>query len=564
MSLFGAIQQSANALRLSQLGLQVVGNNIANANTPGYIRQELVQATAVGNRYGDAIVGNGARAVGVVQKIDNFVVQRMRDTISQLAYNQQLGSANAELETIINELGDNDLSTLMSSFSSALHDLANQPGNASLKSLVLQRGEELASGFKSVATAAQKIQATSIQEIGSATTEINRITKEIAYLNTRIVEMEGGRTSGSDAVGLRDERLKSLDELAEYVNINAVEQANGSVTVIVGGDYLVADGIPREVKTHLNSAEGSLEVRFADTDSELEVTGGKLRGYYDSRDAVGGNFLAKIDQVATDVIQTVNRIHSQGQGSVGLQHVVGDYQVTNEFAPFEQSGLTTPIDNGSFTIKVIDARTGLTTSHDLFIKQQGLPSDTTMNDLVSQLDAISGVTAKLSNDGRLVLDSDSDAISFSFEKDSSGILGALGVNTFFRGNSSATIEVKPEFESQPNLLAVSLNGIGNGADNALNLATAFETSFDYLGGQSIQDLYQSAVVETTQKINAQKGVSDGLLTYFQSLQAAHLGTSGVNLNEEAINMMQYQRSFQATSKLISTANEMLDTLVNML
>ena len=564
MSLFGAIQQSANSLRLNQLGLQVVGNNIANANTPGYIRQELLQATAVGNRFGDAIVGNGARAVGVVQKLDNFVIERMRDTASKLAYNQQLGAANGELETIINELGDNDLSTLMSSFSNALNDLANQPGNASLKSLVIERGKELATGFQNIADAAQKIQATSVQEIGTAATEINRITKQIAYLNTRIVEMEGGRTSGSDAVGLRDERLKALDELAQYVNIQSVEQASGSVTVLVGGDYLVADGIPREVTTHINSSDGVLEIRLADTDSTLQVTGGKLRGLYDARDSVAGGFLSKMNSVATDVIQTVNRLHSQGQGSVGLQHVVGDYQVDNEFAPFEQSGLKTPIDNGSFTIKVVDARTGLTTSHDVFIKQQGLPSDTTMQELVTRLDGISGITAKLSNDGRLVLDSDSSAISFSFEKDSSGILGALGVNTFYRGDSAATIEVKPEFDSQPNLLAVSLNGIGNGADNALKMATAFETTFDFLGGQSIQDLYQSAVVDTTQAINAQKGVSDGLLTYYQSLEAAHLGTSGVNLNEEAITMLQYQRAFQATSKLIATANEMLETLVNML
>ncbi len=73
MSLFGAIQLSSNALRVGQLGLQVVGNNISNANTPGYIRQELVQAPAAGYRLGDSIVGQGVVSVGVKQQIDTFV-----------------------------------------------------------------------------------------------------------------------------------------------------------------------------------------------------------------------------------------------------------------------------------------------------------------------------------------------------------------------------------------------------------------------------------------------------------------------------------------------------------
>ena len=68
--------------------------------------------------------------------------------------------------------------------------------------------------------------------------EINRLTERVAKLNQRIVETEGGRTSGSDAVGLRDERLSVLQDLAKIVDIRAVEQVSGSVTVFVGGEYL--------------------------------------------------------------------------------------------------------------------------------------------------------------------------------------------------------------------------------------------------------------------------------------------------------------------------------------
>ena len=563
MSLFGAVQQSANSLRVSELGLQVTGNNIANANTPGYIRQELIQSSAEGVRMGDAIVGFGVRAVGVVQKLDEFTLQRMRDTASKLAMNEQMAASNGEIETAMNELTGNDISTLMSNFANSFHDLANQPGNNSLKTVVLSRGQELADGLRSLRSTAGEVQGKTSQDIKSTTSDINRLTDQIAKLNVRIVEMEGGRTSHSDAVGLRDERIKALDELANLVDIQATEQASGAVTVSVGGDYLVADGIPRQVRTVVDSKSGSLDVRFVDTDAPLQATAGKLKGLYESRDGLAGGFISKIDGLAHDVIVQVNRIHSQGQGSAGFQNVLGDYAVENEFAPLEQAGLRAPIDNGTFVVKIQDARTGLTTTHDIVVKQQGLPSDSTAIDIVNQLDAIAGISARFTNEGKLSIDSDSPAIQFSFASDSSGVLAAFGVNTFFKGSGADDIQVKSELKDQPSLLAVSLDGVGKGAANALKLADAFESATDQLGGQTIREIYNNIVVDTTQEVSSQKTATEGLRNFYQTLEAKHLGTSGVSLDEEAIRMMLYQRSFQATSKLISTANELLNTLVNM-
>jgi flagellar hook-associated protein 1 FlgK len=88
VSLFGAVQSSSNALRVNQIGLQVVGNNIANANTPGYIRQELVQTAAQGYRSGDVIVGQGVLAIGVQQKVDNLVLDRLRSATSEVSYQE--------------------------------------------------------------------------------------------------------------------------------------------------------------------------------------------------------------------------------------------------------------------------------------------------------------------------------------------------------------------------------------------------------------------------------------------------------------------------------------------
>ena len=112
-------------------------------------------------------------------------------------------------------------------------------------------------------------------------------------------------------------------------------------------------------------------------------------------------------------------------------------------------------------------------------------------------------------------------------------------------------------------MAVSLNGVGNGADNAIRIAEAFTKPTELLGGRSVNALYDKMIAGTTREISSQKGVTDGLRNFQQSLEAQNLGISGVNLDEEAVKMLLYQRAFQATSKLVSVASEMLNTLVNL-
>jgi len=567
MSLFSAIQGSANALRVNQLGLQVVGNNIANVNTPGYIRQELVQAPAPGYKSGQLIIGQGVQAVGIQQKLDNFVIDRLRQTQSQLSYQEQVEGTNTQIESLLNELTDKDFSSNLSRFANAFQDVANQPGSDSIRTLAISRGQELSTQLRSLSSSIDDISKRNQTEISAAATDINRIIQSIAKLNHRIVEVEGGALSNSDAVGLRDERLKVLDELASFVDISVSEEPTGSVTVFVGGDYLVSNGIPRPVKASLSSNEqnNSLEIRLVDTDVALNVSGGKVKGLYESANAAtSSGFKGKLNSLASDVIRVVNRLHSQGQGLKGFGITTGETVLKNNSVPLEQANASLDIDNGSFTIEVKDAKTGRTKTVDIFVRQQGLPSDTTAQQLAASIDAIDGISSRITNDGRFEIKSDSEAVKFSFANDTSGALAALGINTFFRGNSAATIEVRQAIINDPSQLAASVKGIGNGADNAIKIAEAFTKPTELLGGRSINALYDELISGTTRDINSQKGVTDGLRNFKQTLEAQHLGISGVNLDEEAVKMLLYQRAFQATSKLVSVAAELLDTLVKII
>ncbi|MFN7892836.1 MAG: flagellar hook-associated protein FlgK [Pirellula sp.] len=566
MSLFSAIQGSANALRVNQLGLQVVGNNIANVNSPGYIRQELVQAPAYGYKAGDLIIGQGVESIGVQQKVDELVLARLRETQSQLSYQEQIESSNGDLEAILNELTDKDLSTRFSALASAFQDIANQPGSDPIRAIAIQRGQELASQLRSISNGVVESANRNRQDVGLAVDQVNRLSDSIAKLNRRIIEVEGG--TNSSAVGLRDERIAALDELSTYVDISVTEQFNGSVTVFVGGDYIVSDGIPRSVvakRIEDNADSSGIELRFVDTDSRLEVQGGKIRGLYDSiRANSQEGFLGKIDGMTRDIIHVVNRIHSQGQGTKGFTNLTGETVIGKTNVPFEVSNPDFNIDNGSFVVRLTDARTKLTTTYDIPVQQQGSLDDTTADQLAARLDVISGISASITNDGRLQIKSDSSAISFSFAEDTSGALAALGINTFFVGNSAATIGVRSGISQDHSQLAISSDGVGNGARNAIKIAEAFNEPSDLLGGRSLSGIYSTIVSETTREINTQKGVTDGLRNFLQTLEAKHLGISGVNLDEEAVKMLLYQRAFQATSKLVTTVSEMLDTLVNII
>ena len=565
MSLFATIQTSANALQVSQLGLQVVSNNVANANTPGYIRQELVQSTGPAVLVGGVLLGYGVRANGVVQKFDDFTANQLRETLSNLESSKALDNLYGQIESVFSELSDNDLSTKLADFSGSIQDVLNQPGNTSLRRLVIERGKSLTNDIRSADSKLRDLKTTLNQGIRDSAIEINRLTDRIAKLNTKIVEIEGGGAVNSDAVGLRDERQQTLNSLAEIVDIRASEQQSGSVTVFVGGEYLVSDGMQRKVTVNVTQRanDSTIELRLADTDSPLQVSSGRLKGYYDARDRAVSTASADLDKFAKDLIEQFNLIHTQGQGLTGFSRVTGTNAADDTTAAIDLAGLPVKIKNGEFEIQINDSLSGLTQTHVVRVQLNGGTNDSSLADVTASIDAIPGISASLTQEGKLRIESDSDKITFSFQNDSTNFLAAAGINTFFEGNSAATIAVNSVVVNDPRMFAASSSGVGGGTDNALKLAQAFDEPLAQLDGRSIKQSYEDLVVRTTQEINVQSGVTDGLQNYYKVLEGKLLGVTGVNLDEEAVKMIYYQRAFQASGRVIQVSSELLDTLMKL-
>jgi flagellar hook-associated protein 1 FlgK len=565
MTIFGFIQQSSAALKVAELGIQIVGNNVANANTPGYIRQELVQQSAIGMKIGNFSLGYGVRATGVVQKVDSYLTERMRTAQSDMAKTNTLLESYSEFENFFSELSSEDISTSMSEFSNAFNDLTNQPGSDPLRTLVIERGKALAVEIKDKRTQMLELSQRYGKQITIAADEINRLTKQISVLNTKIAETEGSIDTGTQAVGLRDERLNLLQELAGYINIKTSESPTGSITVFVGGDYLVADANSRTVAAVQTSGEErfNTEIILTDSQSALQVTGGSVGGMIEARDRVIQGTLDQYDEFTKNLIDRVNFVHSQGQGAKGFSSVLSTRSVSSSSAVLEDAGLSRTVENGSFQIKTLDANSGLERTYDIPVQLDGLPTDTNLFSLAQSISNIPGLAATINDENQLEIKAVASTTTFSFQNDTSGVLAALGINTFFTGEDSSDIDVNDVLKKDPSMLAVSLDGIGRTTRNANILGEIFESPMPGFGDQTLRDQYEALAIRITQDSNIEKGKNEGFKSYFATLESKHLGQSGVNLDEEAVKLMLYQKAYQASSRVIAISNELLMTLMQL-
>ncbi len=564
-SLFGSIRLAANTLRANQIGLQVVGQNIANANTPGYIREEVVLTPAPTQRYGGLLLGMGVQVSAVIQKLDHFLEERLRGAVSDQANTGTLQQAFAQLESIIGELSDTDLSTSMNNFFAAIQEVLNQPENVSVRNLAVLQGHTLTRDINRMAARTQELRRDVNDRIKNMAGDINRLLEEIRQLNVRIAETEGGNVSNSDAVGLRDQRLQALENLGRLIDIRVIEQPSGGVTVYRGGDYLVFEGNKREVEVVLDTDRGMTvaDIHLKDTDAPLNPRSGELRGLLDARDAVLGKFVDDLDNFARTFAFEFNKLYTSGQGINGFDQVTGEYAVDDKNLALNRAGLQFTPQNGSFQVMVYNAKTQLTQTTDVFIDLDGLGNnDTTLEGLRAMLDAIDGVSAEITLDRRLQITSESSDQQIAFAADTSGILASLGIGTFFTGTSALNMSVHADVRRDPAKFAASRGGIGNDTDMAVELANFLDRPIASQNGASIGVLYDRLVGETTQGSTIARADSDGANVFEMTLRGQRLATSGVNLDEEAIKMLAYQHAFTASAKFIATVNELFALLVN--
>jgi flagellar hook-associated protein 1 FlgK len=339
------------------------------------------------------------------------------------------------------------------------------------------------------------------------------------------------------------------------------------VDVYVGSLPVVLNGQNRGLAVTQKTVNGqtTTALTIQADGSVLQPTSGQLAAEVSSCNGDLSNAINDVNNFASDLINQVNKVYSQGQGLQGFTSVTSDNAVTDPTKALNDpaSGLAFPPTNGSFQVTVTQQSTGQSVTTTVPVVLDGInpSSQTTLNSLAADLNGIANISASVTPDGRLQMASASSDYQITFSKDTSGALAALGINDFFTGSNATNIGVAQTVSGNLNLLAAAQNNQPGDNSNALALANLQNQSLSDLGGASLTDVWQSHV-ENYASLTAQAQDQVTATGVVQSnLSAQQQSVSGVNEDQEAINLMTYQRAYEASAQFLTVVNDMTKTLL---
>ena len=330
------------------------------------------------------------------------------------------------------------------------------------------------------------------------------------------------------------------------------------------------------------------------TENGNRATGGTLTAYFSVRDDNCGRYLDELDAVASSLIWEVNRIHSQGTGNSLLDYAQGQQQVQSATQALGSAQAILPdadrLQSGNVNIHFYDKTTGdyLTSGMlDFDAAADGVqnfdPSVHTLEDVANAINtsfpdpnnAGQNLLKASIQDGRLLLETnDASNVQFAMGTDSSGLMAALGINVFFTGSSASDLAVNSQLHSNVNYLAAGqVNGDypANAGDNVTATAIAkltdstvtISTVWKTVSNQTISQYYANLVTTVGSDTRLTQTNAEYHTALTSDLEDQVSSVTGVNLDEEMANLIKYQHSYTAAAKLITTADQMLQTLLGL-
>ncbi len=573
MSLTNAFNIGQSGLTTAQTAIQVAGHNLANIATPGYTRQVArIQPVAGSAEAAGVYIGRGVRVVEVIRQIDEALQGRLQDGVARESFASTSEEVLSSIEGLLNELTGVDLSTEINNFFAAFSEFSNNPAATETRATAVEAGVTLASFVRALSQDLKRIQQGVDQQLGSGITRADEILSEIASINRAVTTSEGGRTQFND---LRDRRDQLLVELSQLIEINTVEQPNGSVDVFVGSAPVVLAGESRGVYFDQEVVDGELAValRIRANDEKLNLTSGRLGGLLSVRDGALAQTSEELDTLASALIFEVNNLHSSGRAATPLTDLTGSLRLPiadqtlalNDPTNETLSELPYGPKNGTFTVVVRDSsgaevRTVIEVDLDGIDNTgvAGFADDTSLASLVASINAVPNINAEITPAGELRVYSDS-GFDVNFESDSSGVLATLGVNGYFTGTDAGDIRVRQELIDEPLRL---VGGLGEGTnETALAIALLREQGVRSLNGLTIENAWLKTVERIGVSTAGARTRSEATRLVRENLEAQRASTSGVDADEETLNLIQFQRQYQAAARFINVVDEMLQTLI---
>ncbi|HKE00463.1 MAG TPA: flagellar hook-associated protein FlgK, partial [Planctomycetota bacterium] len=388
MSLSIGLDLGLRSLLNSQGILQTIGNNLANANTPGYARQDVLLEETRPLMTGAFAFGRGADIAALRRIVDESLEARLRDQGSILSRLSTERVGQTQLESIVAGGGDASLPSLLSKLFDSASGLASHPADDVDRQSLLSAGGDLAGALRELAARLGKVKADAGADLEIRVKEVNELAEQIAGLNQQIAEM---KAKGIDANALLDTRTLRLQDLAKVAGVTTVEAKNGTTTVLLDGHTIVSGNHTFALEIKKSSPTATPVLRVKGSVGDVAIGQGAIAGLLKIGESVVPGLRAKADAFAHALALAWNRVHSTGlPKDGGFQLLVADNKVANDTAPLSQAGLPFDVTAGDLYVNVTDTATGAVTKTKLAIDPNG-----SLADFAAQLNGVAGLTATI-------------------------------------------------------------------------------------------------------------------------------------------------------------------------
>ncbi|OCG78447.1 flagellar hook-associated protein FlgK [Gilliamella sp. Nev6-6] len=535
-----------SGLNAAQNMLNVISNNISNAHTIGYNRQQQVLRQANGTQHSFGFVGNGVSVSSVNRAFNHFVVGQLRQSQSQ---DGSIKAYYNELSKVDNLLAENDnsISSQFNNLFASLKKLASNAGDAATKQTVISDLTSLTNQFNKTEKNLKNQIANVNTELSSNIDKVNTYTQQIAELNQKISHLQAVG-NGLEPNALLDQRDQLVNELSEIVGITVTEQngqynlslANG-LNLVQGSSINLLSVQPSQDDPTLNTIIYTHHSGATQELTSQNITSGTLNGLLTFRDGPLTEARNQLGLIALNLAERFNEVHMSGVDINGNQgEKLFDYNPPSCITNIKNQG------NASAKIEfnsVCDVK-----ASDYKIEFDG------DNWVVTRLSDHKQITPEI-EDGKLIFD------GLCIEINGNAMPGdSFMIKPVADIASSLQLQIK-----DVNKLATGINDEENGAGDNRNVAKLLEIQNEKLvnGTTTLKSAYTSLVnyigSETqTAKISAQssKNITQQIYEQNQSI-------SGVNIEEEYISMQVYMQYYQANAKVIDAATTIFDTILGL-
>ncbi|MDP2097085.1 MAG: flagellar hook-associated protein FlgK [Methylobacter sp.] len=559
---------SITGLKAAQRALETVQHNISNVNTEGYSRQRVEQGTMPANLTGSGYIGQGVNVTNVTRSYDQFVNKQLSSSLSAFGEADRYHRMAAQVDNIMAD-PSTGISPVMNRFFNSINEVANDPSSVPARQVMLSEAEILTESFNAMSGRFDTLRTQNNNDMIGMVKDINSYATAIAELNLQISQSLGSSQGTKQPNDLLDQQDALIAKLSEIVNVTALPQQNGMSSIFIGnGQALVLDGSTStftmmQSKFDLNRLEVGLVTKTGVMEITSQLSGGSLVGALRFRDEVLDPAQQKLGRVAVGLAMEVNTLHESGRDLNG--------EAGEAFFSFA-SGIPVvenPLNGGNASVTVefkTPSAAGELDFSDYRLEFVG-PDYTLMRMRDKQVTTLTATETGVGTN-IFTLSSPSGLPGINITVDQNLGAASGGDQFLIRPTYTAAQKIGVNIDD-PRKIAAATEGTpatpapGDNR-NALKMAELANQLIMVGGKASFNDAYNEVVADVGTSTRAGKLRSSAQETMLNQAKGARESLAGVNLDEEAANLIKFQQAYQASAQAISVARSLFDTLIGAL